>query len=256
VQAAAIAVRPWHRRAVHDVELLLCTHPVHANLTPLLDQLTNWNRPLVDRSPLVPALRALATAELAGAAARWTPYYDRGLRAIAAATDDELREPGWGYEPNPRPYDRIAHGRRPLEVHARLCEQLEDALHRGAWTLAAAFERLTIGTDELMIWFGLCPDQPTLDARLRRTALAYLRATRDESPDAELEEALLAAVEANATADEIHERRMRWFGSQPAQPRQCAVGLAITDGLATTYDFTKVPVALIERLGNPFDPAL
>lgn len=241
---------------MHDLELLLCTRPVHANLTPLLDQLADWERPRELREPLVVELRAIVTAELAGAAERWTPYYDRGLRAIAAASDDVLLEPGWGFEPDPKPYEQISLGRTSLEVHARLWIQLDDAQRRGAWTLAGAFDLLAIPDDELMIWLGLCPDQPALDCRLRAAALAYLHATRDESPSPKLEDELLAAVHTSAPRAEIHELRMRWFVSQPSQQRQCALGIAITEEQATAYDLTNVPPALLELLGNPFDPKL
>jgi hypothetical protein len=241
-------------RRCGSVELLLCTHPVAPEVVPLLDQVENWDQPRETRAPLVLELRRIVTAELEGAAARWTPHYDRGLHAIALATDDDLLEPQWEDALAPMPYTRMAHARTPLATHAHLCARLSGAEAVGARTLAGAFAQLTIGNGELPMWFALCPDRDALDRRLRAAALAYLRATREHSPSLELEDELLASVEARAPRTEIHLLRMRWFIAQPSSQRQCALGLAITEESAPLYDFTNVPAALIELLGNPFDP--
>lgn len=243
---------PWHRRVVHDIELLLCTHPVHANLTSLLDRIADWEK--LSRELLVPELRALVATELADTAARWTPYYDLGLRRYAKARDDELLHPAYGYEPDAAPRDRMAHARRCLDDHARMVERFQEALQRGGYTLAAAYSMLAIRTSELSLWFGLCPDRDALDQRLRAAASGYLRDTMHDSPDRELEQAMFAAVTDKIARDKLHDLRMQWFLKQPSKERQCALGVMITAGTATDYDFTNVPLELLDRLGNPFDP--
>lgn len=237
---------------MHDIELLLCTHPVHAELASLIGRITDWLKP--SRELLLPELRALVAAELADAAIRWTPYYDLGLRRYANASDYELLEPDYDYADEVTPLDRMGSARRCLSDHAHLVAQFEEARQRGAWTLADAFDTLTLDPTELSLWFGLCPDKDALDGRLRAAASSYLRETAHESPDLALEQAMFAAVRDGVERYKLHDLRMQWFLAQPSEERNCALGVMITAGTATDYDFTHVPRALLDRLGNPFDP--
>ncbi|MBA2545221.1 MAG: hypothetical protein H0V17_36600 [Deltaproteobacteria bacterium] len=128
--------------------MLSCTHPVATALVPLLDALVDWEQPRATRAPFAAELRAVVEAELA-IPNRWTPHYDRALRWLAAATDDDLLEPMASYELDPVPWDRFAMVRRDLETHAHLVDQLVAAEALGARTLGQAFELSTITRDQL-----------------------------------------------------------------------------------------------------------
>lgn len=246
---------------MHDRELFLCIHPVDPRLAPLLAKLGKLDLERERRAACADELRSIATAELVDAANRWTPHYDRGLRAIVESSADLLLEPQWDYDPSaeydPSRYDECftryaptSHIEKPLDVHTRLLAQLEAAERAGARTLAAAFDLLTIDTRELPIWFELCPAPDALDRRLRAAAFAYLRATRVH----DLDDELLAAIERGAPAAEIHRLRMSWFATEPSPDRNTAVAIASTVQPATNNGFGNVPLAVLQLLGNPFDP--
>jgi hypothetical protein len=236
---------------MHDVELWLCTHPIAQRLVPLLDALAAWHVPQADRAPLVDELGALVAAELAGARLRWTPHYDRALRWLERASARDLLEPAWDYGPDPSPCERFGDVRVDLRHHRHLCEQLALAETRGARTLGDAFDLLTIGSDQLGMWFALCPDLEALDRRLRAAAARYLHATR---ADRVLEQQLIDAVHQRKSAPEIHLLRLSCHHHDPSRERTCALSILATQLLATELDFANVPLALMAELGNPFDP--
>jgi len=238
---------------MHDIEIWMCDHPIAPRLPLLLSELASFDLPRLQRTPLVDELYELVGRELELATTRWTPHYDRVLRTLADATATELLEPSWSYGPGePTPYPSFSCA--GLVTHAHLCQRFEEATARGAQTLAGAFTALTIDTSDLQHWFALCPDLPALDRRLRDAALALLRTTRCESlvPDLELE--LIEAARDRRDPSALHRLRMEWYLQEPSADRQFAIAVVLCEGSVIDLDFTDVPLAVMELLGNPFDP--
>lgn len=245
---------------VSDVELLFCMVPAAHDVLPLLDLVSDWETPVEQRSPEVPVLVELVARERAMTSTRWTPHYDGALAKLAVASDRELLEPCWTYPPcesgafyASEPYDRWTGVRRQLATHSRLCDQFAVAESRGARTLADAFDRVVIGSDQLADWFALHPDPEALDRRLRRAAHAYLAATPPGGSLAEIDADLIAAVVGGRSPTEVHYRRMVWHGVDPTVERRCAMSIFTAD-LPSQLDFTHVPLQVLEWLGNPFAP--